>query len=158
MAFSTSPGSSVPARLKIVVGVSIALYAASLTQTAISFRDYDEPGSYHAMQMLLIGAIGYLGGALPEWLIWMANPLYFTSILLLFRKNERGLKTSLAALVLAATFATWKEILVSESGRNARITALEAGYWLWLAAVMTLAAGLVTYECGERKVKQNHAI
>lgn len=131
--------------------MSLVLYAASLTQTAISFRDHDGPGSYHAVEMLLIGAIGYLGGALPEWLIWMANPLYFTSILLLFKKNKTGLKTSLAALVLAATFAAWKDILVSESGRTAPITALEAGYWLWLAAMMTLAAGWVTCGYGQRK-------
>ncbi len=128
---------------KLLTGLSIALYAASLTQTAIALRNPKGTGDYHALEMLLIGAIGYLGGAIPEWIIWLANPLYFTSILLLFRKNNYGVMTSLAASFLAASFACWNEILVSESGRNAPITALEPGYFLWLASILILTAAWI---------------
>ncbi len=132
---SSRPISVIP---KILAGLSVALYAASLTQTAIALRNPGGTGNYHALEMLLAGGIGFLGGAVPEWLIWLANPLYFASIVLQFRGNNYGMKTSLAASLLAASFACWHEILVSESGHTAPIIALEPGYFLWLGGLLVL--------------------
>ena len=36
---------------------------------------------------------------------------------------------------------TWKQILAAENGRQATIVHLDAGYWLWLVAIWTLAVG-----------------
>jgi hypothetical protein len=139
---------------KTLTGLSIALYAASLTQTAISLRNPGGTGNYHALEMLLIGAIGYLGGAVPEWIIWLANPLYLASILLLFRRSNYGMKTSLAASLLAASFACWNDILVSENGRTAPIIALKPGYFLWLAAMLVLTVGWSLHFSGNRRQRE----
>ncbi|MBD0256860.1 MAG: hypothetical protein ICV83_14170 [Cytophagales bacterium] len=139
---------------KVLAGVSITLYVSSLTQAAIALRNPGGADHYHALMMLLAGAIGFLGGAIPEWIIWLANPLYFTSILLLFRRNKLGMKTSLAASLLAASFAGWNEILVSESGRNAPIIALEPGYYLWLAGLLILTGAWVIQFLGDHRQQE----
>lgn len=128
---------------KILV-ISLLLFALSLTQTAVYFTGYQEATSYSAIAMLLTGAISLLGGGLLEWLIWLANPLYWFALSCLDRGElYKALFSSAASLAIAFSFCFWRTILVSESGRVAPISALAAGYYLWLASIAVLFAGAV---------------
>jgi hypothetical protein len=88
---------------------------------------------------------------LPEWFIWLANPLYVTAIFLLLKQHTNAPHLGLSAAVLAASFLLWEEVLVSENGRNAKVTGLELGYWLWLSSILLVATATTLQWIGERK-------
>lgn len=120
--------------------ISLGLFIASLTQTALVYMGNKGTGSFAAVDMLLMGSIAILGGGTLEWLIWLANPFYLLSIFYFYRKN--GVKSSgygIFAAVLALLFSSWKQILISESGSSGSIITLKAGYYLWLASIMLMA-------------------
>jgi hypothetical protein len=126
---------------KILV-ISLLFFGLSLTQTAVRFIGYAEANSYSSLAMLLTGAVSVLGGGLLEWLIWLANPLYFYALACLDRgESYKALFISLIALAIALSFRFWQTILVSESGRVAPISSFGAGYYLWLASIGTLFVG-----------------
>lgn len=127
------------------VMASLAIFIVSLTQKALTYSDFDGQGAYSSLSMFLMGGISVLGGGLLEWLIWLANPLYFISILLLLKRKKQSIKTSILATSVAFTFLFWKNILVSENGRNAEIVALKLGYWLWLSSLVVLTIGTIVY-------------
>ena len=110
--------------------VILSLFLGSLTQTAITYKNYSGLHSYSSLEMLLSGPVGWIGGATLELVIWLANPFYFASIFWVYRnENKAAFKTSFIAAILAVIFLSWKEILVS----------LEPGYYLWLASLLILA-------------------
>ena len=86
----------------------------------------------------MFGSISFVGGGLFEWLIWLANPIYFIALLLLLKQKRLSIIFSILATVIAFSFATWNELLVSESGRMAKIESLGMGYVFWLLSFMIL--------------------
>src|SRR6478609_2037665 len=87
-----------------IILVSLVLYILSLTQAAFTANDFDGVETVDSLTCLLVGSTAILGGGLLEWLVWLANPLYFFSLLLLARKNKTAKQTSLIAAGLAAWF------------------------------------------------------
>jgi hypothetical protein len=61
------------------VCISVAIYAISLTQTAYTFYDVTGKIKFSSIMALLMGATAILGGALLEWIVWLANPFYTNS-------------------------------------------------------------------------------
>ena len=121
--------------------VSLALYMVSLTQTAITYNDYDGQKTLSSLSLLMIGGIAFLGGGLLETIIWWANPLYFLALVMFFKSSKTSRKVSAAAAILSLTFTTWDEILAAESGRTGKIESLNLGYWLWLFSMAIFAIG-----------------
>jgi len=77
-----------------------------------------------------------------EWLVWLANPLYWFALSCLYQsKAYAALLSSFISLAIAASFTQWQEILVSENGRTAPIASLAAGYYCWLASIAILFVG-----------------
>jgi hypothetical protein len=144
-------GWRLPLVQELLLTFSLGLFLFSPPQTAITYQDYKEPGSFSSLLLLAVGGIAILGGGLPEWFIWLANPLYVTAIFLLLRQHKNAPQVGLSAAVLAASFLLWEEVLVSENGRNAKITALELGYWLWLSSILLMATATTLQWIGERK-------
>jgi hypothetical protein len=116
------------------------VFLSSLTQIAIASNDLEDR-TLSGLAVLLMGGTVVLGGGLLEWLIWLANPLYFVSIYLLIKGNSKAKATSIIATFVALSFSTWDNILVSTSGRTGKIDTLGTGYWLWVSSLVIFTVG-----------------
>ena len=135
-----------------IIFTSLLLYILSFTQDAFVVNDMNVEKIFSSLEILAMGTFAFLGGGLLEQLIWNANPLYLLTIVFFLMDKPLAVKTGLGAIVLAALFLTWNEILVAESGRTAQITSLELGYWLWLGSIVSLCIGVLWYFYGNRTV------
>lgn len=100
-----------------------------------------------------MGGLSILGGGLFEWIIWLANPLYFLSVITFFNKKGQAKVLSLVSTIVALSFLGWKKILVSESGRLGEIDSLDLGYWLWTLSLMTATIGMFLPKINIEKLK-----
>ncbi len=126
--------------------ISVLVFLFSLTQTAFTTENFNgDLTQTKSLHVFLGGGFAILGGGLAEWIIWMANPLYFTSMFLFLYKKKSAVKLSLAALLLALSFSMWSEILASESGYEAEIVSKNAGYWLWIISLSIVALSTRVY-------------
>lgn len=128
-----------------VILISLAIFIVSLTQTALTYNDFDGQKTHSSLSLLFMGGLAILGGGLLEWVIWFANPLYFLAIIFLLKSNKTSKKVSIGAAILALSFTTWKEILAAENGRTATIESLNLGYWLWVLSLTILTIGIIYY-------------
>ncbi len=135
--------------------ISVSIYLFSLTQTAISSNALEDK-TLSGLATLFIGGTVILGGGLLEWLIWLANPLYFLGIYHFFRQNKKAKLFSISASIIALSFSTWNEILVSESGRMGKIDNLNIGYWLWVLSLSIMAIGIFYLSFKEIKIEKKH--
>jgi hypothetical protein len=131
--------------IKMTIIISLALFILSFAFPALTYLDYDGKKTAWSFQLFITGAFVILGGGLPEWLTWLANPLYLISIVLLFKRKRSSIKTSIAAALIAFSFFFWKDILISESGSTAIISSFKPGYYLWLGSMILLSARTVIY-------------
>lgn len=126
----------------ITLVISISLLIISFTQNAVVVnRTSPEPQS--SFLYFLMGATAILGGGLFEWIVWLANPLSLITILNLWKDRKTAIITSIFATILSGSFFFWKELLVSESGRMARIISFETGYYLWFLSILILNLGVL---------------
>lgn len=123
----------------------MTVFVISLTQSALTFNDYDGQKTHSSLSLLFMGGLAILGGGFFEWIIWLANPLYFLGLILFFNSNSMSKKVSIGATILALSFSTWNKILAAESGRTATIQNLNLGYWLWTISLTILTIGTVYY-------------
>lgn len=128
-----------------IVIISIAVFITSLTQTAITYYDFEAQKTHSSISLFLMGGLSILGGGLWEWLIWLANPIYFLAVIFFLKSNKTSRIASISATILALSFTTWNEILVAENGRTATIKSLNSGYWLWLLSFILLSIGTMYY-------------
>ena len=124
----------------IIAIISILLFALSLTQDAVTCTDFNGPKTLSSLSVFISGAVAILGGGLAEWITWMANPLYFTALILVLCRKRAAVYFISAAAFLAFSFLFWQELLVAENGRMAKISSLNAGYYLWLGSILVLYA------------------
>lgn len=89
--------------------------------------------------LLLIGWLGVFEGIVA----WLANPaLLLAWIFTLSRKRRvEAVICSLAALGLALSFLSVKEMDRDEAGHHAKIISYGLGYWLWIGSIATAYAG-----------------
>ena len=128
----------------LTVVLSLTVFIISLTKNAVII-DYQNISIVPSFDYFIMGSTALLGGGLLEEIIWLANPLCLISIFLLLYNNKAAKKLSLIALVIAASFSTWKEILGAENGAMARIISLESGYYLWILSIFILTSGTHIY-------------
>lgn len=129
----------------VVVGISLIVFVISLTQNATAVGEYPIKHD-SAIAYFLIGSISIAGGGTSEWLVWLANPLCLFSMIFLFRNNGKlSISLAIIASLLAISFLSWNEILISESGSTARIIAFELGYYLWLTSILSYTIGIMLY-------------
>ena len=137
---------------RAIIFTSLMFYILSLTQDAFVVNDMNVEKIFSSLEILAMGTFAFLGGGLLEQLIWNANPLYLLTIVFFLMDKPLAVKTGMGALILAALFLTWNEILVAESGRTAQISSLEWGYWLWLGSIASLCIGVLLYFYRNRTV------
>jgi hypothetical protein len=126
-----------------ILFLSVFLFAISLTQDAISFAN--ESQSHSSLLMLVFGALAILGGGFSEWLIWLANPIYFFSLFLMYQEDKKSIFFAWISFALAFSFSFWKEILNNEAGSMAIISSLNTGYYLWVGSMLVLGIGGLVY-------------
>jgi hypothetical protein len=128
-----------------ILALCLTVYIISLTQTAITYNDFDGQKTHSSISLLFMGGLAILGGGLFEWFIWLANPLYFVGLFLFFKTRKKSIYFSATATILSLSFTTWKEILAAENGRVAKIETLNLGYWLWTISLILLTIGTIYY-------------
>lgn len=125
--------------------LSFLLFIISLTQPAFYIDRPENPKAWaDSWLLLLLGWTSLLGGGILNFLIWLANPLYFISAAFLFRGNKFSFVFGLTACILAFSFSRLDSILTSESGHHEKIKSLELGYYLWFSsfALLTIVSAV----------------
>jgi hypothetical protein len=124
-------------RTKKVIILCLALYIISLFLTAFTYNDSNADSKLHitkGFETLIMGSTAVLGGGVFEWIVWLANPFFFFSIILLNEgKKIFAFFSSLTAILLGILFSQIQDILVSESGQTEEIQSRGAGYYIWLS-------------------------
>ena len=133
-------------RTLVLIG-SVLLFLASLTQPAYYLAG-DNPESWSASWgLLLIGWMGVFYGVFA----WVANPLLLLSWFLCLRGELRAAWiASTAAALLALSFLLHSTIVADEVPTYKAVTGYGAGYWLWLASMLIMAAGALRLHLASR--------
>jgi hypothetical protein len=128
---------SLPGFGKWLLVLSLGLLLISLTQPAF-YIDWQDPRAYSNSRVLFFcGWMGFFAGSVDSFL-WLANPLFFASVVLLLRRRKGSVYLAGGAFVLALAFAFMPSIMTGKSGERTRVTSLQAGYFLWLAGMAVL--------------------
>src|SRR4051812_44817258 len=87
-----------PKVLKWTIIISFALFFMSLKYPAFFIDRKDNPGAWsNSLELLLMGWSCPLRGAIVPFIIWLANPMYFSSIILTIKGKVKGLFLSLCS-------------------------------------------------------------
>src|ERR1044072_4788554 len=111
---------SLPRKEKSWFLVGLALYVFSFTQPAFTTQHIDGVQTIKGYEAFLMGGPAFLVGGLLEGIIWLANPFILVSLLFFLKGRSKGY-LSIPAVLLAASFYLWKNILGSESGETVPI-------------------------------------
>lgn len=135
---------SLPTSLKITIGLSLFIFIISLTQPSFYVEHVgDSDGLNDSFFLFLFGWMSFLGGAYIPFIIWLANPVFFLSIIWTINNNAHSLKAALYSTSAAILFLQLDTIMTSESGSTSKIIALGIGYKLWLTSFLILTIGLI---------------
>jgi hypothetical protein len=116
---------------KAFLGLSVALFAVSLTQDAYYISGDDPRAWAPAWSLLLMGWMGVFYGVFA----WLGNPLLIAGWLgFAFKSHRAGVALSGLALAFMLSFLAHTTIVRSEAPTYARITGYGPAYWLWIAS------------------------
>lgn len=129
---------------KKIIVFNLVIFISSLFFTAFTVVDLGKIENYKSILIFLFGAISFLGGGILEFFVWSANIWFFVSILFFFKKKySLSIICSTIATIIASSFIFWNNILISENGREGIINTLETGYFLWVAAFLSVLISAV---------------
>jgi hypothetical protein len=128
----------------LTITISLALYIYSFTFDAFSFN-YQGINNMSSLEAFLMGSTAVLGGGTYEWLIWLANPLYFIAILCLMFEKKIALHFASVSIILSLSFLSLNTILAAESGTRGEILSIKSGYYIWLSSITILTIGVYFY-------------
>lgn len=120
---------------RAVLSVSIGLFISSLFFDAYC----TEHGCKSSLGALLLGWFGMLLGG--SGLVWIANPLLFTTWMLLARNKRSSWVVSFLASVAALSFLFFHNATENEAGHFSSILKVGFGYWLWLSSCLITLIG-----------------
>jgi len=145
-----------PARF-LLLAASLLLFIVACALPAVVFRTFSggvpdgDDKSSAGIVLLLIGGLGIFAGQFA----WLANfPLAVSWFTLLFRAYRLSFVFALlAALIALDTLALYSNsIPADEAGtREQFLIHLQAGFFLWLAAMLLVAAGSVVLRIRQKR-------
>jgi len=135
----------------IIIILSLLIFILSLSQNAMKTSEVDGIKYFSSISTFVSGGFGILGGAFYEWLIWLANPVFFVAIILLIKEKKKSIYLGIIAIITGLYFTTWEEILANEGGRKVPIISLELGYWLWIISMIVFTIGAIIYFSAYKK-------
>jgi hypothetical protein len=119
-----------------VLGISIALYLASLLLPAITFAHHEPLSGLHVLAWGWWGLVSFN-------LAWFANPAYLLAVIgLLCRRYKTAAIASAGACVLGLSSFLAKQWWFNE-GSGTPIAGLGAGFYVWMLGLLVLAFGAV---------------
>lgn len=123
---------------------SILLFVTSLPLPCLTaFRNsINHIVRYPFIYILIFGSVSFLFDFL-EWLVWVANPLYFLSIYLFKKGHSSGIYVSAISTLLTFSLLTFSSLTITGSGRTDKIISFNIGYWFWTASLITLTIAIV---------------
>ena len=130
---------------KSLIILSLLIFIISLSKTAFSTNGYNGIRNAPSIAIFVNGSLAVLGGGFHEWLIWLANPIYFTAIYFFIKDKKKSKHLILIALIIGLSFTQWKEILGDAAGNINPIVSLEIGYWLWIISMVIFYIGTIIY-------------
>ena len=119
----------------LTLTISIALFVASLTQTAVNM------GSDYMLSIacLLLGWAEVLKEELHGWQI-----LFIYFMVITYYKTAQNICTSKPyCFLLSLSYLSVSTITVNEGGGKAEITSYDLGYYLWLASSISMSIGSI---------------
>ncbi len=129
---------------KACICISLCLLIFSLSQDAFYIDRQENPKAYSDSSILFfLGWMSFLGGGLIPFIIWLANPLYFITIIYTVQQQKLALLLSITPIILASVFMMLPSILTSESGATSEITGRGLGFYLWFSAFIVLFLGVL---------------
>jgi hypothetical protein len=141
MVFIKSSSNRVTTLQKGVIVLSCAIFILSLFQPAFYIDEKDYDAYADGKFLALLGWMSFLGGDFIASLIWLANPLFVTAIILILNRKQLGLYISILSIVFALSFSLLNSVMINENGRYSKITSLENGYKLWTLSMVVLTIG-----------------
>jgi hypothetical protein len=132
---------------KGVIVLSLILLFISITQPAFFIDRPEDPEAWSDSWIIFFfGWTFFLGGSFSGTFIWLANPIYFTSLIFIFDHKPKGIYLSVLATLIALLFSTFDTVITSESGSYSAITSFGLGYKLWVSSFITLTVGSIINE------------
>ena len=129
--------------------LSLILYSISFTQNMLAYYTFEEIEDIKMISS--VSWITTINDGLNEWIIRLANPLYFWGFIAFFNDYRKTSKiVSLIAMMIALSFITCVQISVSGVDVKAYIASLNSGYWLWVCGISILSIGII---CHDKKVQ-----
>jgi hypothetical protein len=133
-----------PTLQKVIILFSLVIFILSLTKPAFYIDRPDNPEAWsNSLLIFLLGWMSVFGGNIIALFFWLANPIYFLSILLTLKKKKWGLYLSIIATVISLSFSLLPSIMTDEAGNFSEITSLELGYKFWLLSLLIMTLGTV---------------
>ncbi|MDR1959786.1 MAG: hypothetical protein LBQ54_12210 [Planctomycetaceae bacterium] len=120
---------------RISIKGSIILFLLSLIQPAFIVKSGGMPFGFF---LLLFGWLGALMGGVG--ISWLANPLILVSWVTA-GVPRLSFVLSLLAVLFAASFLMFDEIIINEGGGMGKIIGYYSGYWFWLFSMLVMLAG-----------------
>ena len=124
-----------------------ALFFVSLLLTAFCTNRGCRP-SYEAF---LSGWLVMLDGG--AGMSWLANPMLFTSWILLDKSRKNAWIFALLAVAFCFSFLSFDNVLENTAGHRGVIQSVNTGYWLWTASSFVTLIGTI-YIRFNRKVSK----
>lgn len=128
----------------IPIVASLAFYVASLGLPALEFK-VEAP--VKGMTTLLLGWLGILGFDFP----WLANPLYFTALVLTFLGKLRPAQIfAVMAVALGATSVFVHEWYFNEAN-STPVLKLGVAFYVWMASFVIFFIGITVARSVDRE-------
>lgn len=131
--------------------VSVLIFISSLFYPAFFIDREDSDAWSNSLFLFVFGWTSFIGGGFIPFLIWLANPLYLISLILVKKSNIIGLLTISISIFLAIVFCNLDSILTSESGATSKIIKLGLGFYLWLSSFFVLLLPAISNLINKRK-------
>src|SRR5919204_3557082 len=120
---------------KLIVLLSVIVFAVSLTQNCYNIEGHDPKASAPGFYLLLLGLIGVFDGIFE----WLANPVLLAAWIFSFAgKNKIAFLLGVLASALMLAFLFRHTIITNEAGHYAKIIGYGPGYWLWLTSALLM--------------------
>jgi hypothetical protein len=137
-------------KVNIAILISVFIFLISLMQDCMIYQ-YFGLVHYPSYMAFLVGWLHFGGGGFFEGCIWLANPLYFVGLFLLYKKNDKAFLLLICSSILVLTFLSFENLTMTKSGRIAPIIELKLGYFLWLASILFITFSSVYLKITEKE-------
>ena len=123
----------------LYLGSSCLLFILSLCQECFTVNGEKSIGSFGLMAF----SLGLFDSS-QSFIVWLANPFYFLTILLILFKKRIAVISALLAFIFAISFLVLNNVIINEGGTIGEVDNYLLGYWLWISSIAILTLGIMS--------------